>query len=113
MKFTSTASLPLNLSPKSSLNVEEPGGATLRVLRGRIWLTQEGSLDDVFLDAGAGHTFRSDGRAVISAEGTATTIVFDASLSVASREPASVWLKRLIAPRRAPASIASNAWEFV
>jgi hypothetical protein len=113
MKFTSTARLPLNLSPATGLNVEEPDGATLRVLRGRVWLTQEGSQADVFLDAGSGYTFREGGRVVISAEGAPATIAFDAPLSVSARAPFGSTLKRFLTWYRAPASIASNAWEGI
>ena len=100
MKFT-MKNMPIGLAAKRTpLEITDAGGTTLRVLRGRVWITQEGSVDDVFLDAGSGHTFRADGKVLISAEGSQTdgaTIVFDAPLSVAERTTFVAALKRLIA----------------
>ena len=79
---------PLSLTNGALLNIRGGKGQSLRVLSGRVWVTQEGSLDDVFLDAGASYTFGHSGSAVVTAEsrnkGTAT-VVFDAPLSIRSR----------------------------
>jgi hypothetical protein len=108
--------MPIHLSTGTPLNVEQADGVTLRVLRGRVWLTQEGSVDDVFLDAGAGHTFRVDGRVVISAEGPssgAATIVFDAPLKITERASFGAIVRRFLTWRPSPRSTSSNVYEGV
>ncbi len=113
MKFTMKR-MAINLAHGATLNVEDPADTTIRVLRGRVWITQEGSVDDVFVAAGAGHTFRSDGRALISADGAdavAATLVFDAPLAIHRPTTLASALKRMVTWRQPPASIASNAWE--
>ncbi len=70
--------LPVNLARGSGLNVDDANGVNVRILRGSVWLTQEGSLDDFFLNAGDSHRLDGDGRVIISAEGRAdATIAFD------------------------------------
>ncbi len=111
MKFT-MKKMTIALARGATLNVEEPADTTIRVMRGRVWITQEGSVDDVFVDAGAGHTFRGDGRALISADAGAT-LVFDAPLAVHDRPTLASTIRRMVTWRRPPASIASNAWEGI
>ena len=85
MKFT-IDKMPIGLSTRKPLNIDDARGFTLRVLRGRVWVTQEGSGDDVFLDPGSGYHFRHDGRVVISVEGSdEATLVFDGPLSIESQ----------------------------
>ncbi|MGI9024049.1 MAG: DUF2917 domain-containing protein [Burkholderiaceae bacterium] len=87
MRFT-IDHLPISLAPGVPLAIANSKGTSLRVLRGRIWVTQEDVPDDVFLDEGAVHTLNAGGRTVISAEGPAcasASVVFDAPLSVRSR----------------------------
>ncbi len=115
MKFT-MKKMPINLSAQTPLNVDEAEGCTVRVVAGRVWITQEGSIDDLFLDAGSGHTFRTDGRVVISAEGAAhavATVVFDAPVSVAARTTLASTIKHLLTWRPAPPSTPSNLYEGV
>ena len=40
---------PIGLAPGAVLKVRDAGGRSLRVTHGRVWVTEEGSLDDVFL----------------------------------------------------------------
>jgi hypothetical protein len=106
--------MSIGLTPNAALNIDDASGVTLRVVRGRVWVTQEGCVDDVFLDAGAGHTFRRPGRVVVSAERAldgAATVLFDAPLAVVAREPIGRYLKRLLTIAPAPRSIAGNAYE--
>ena len=115
MRFTMER-MPIGLSPDQSLRVVEVRGATLRVVRGRVWMTQEGSVDDVFLDAGCGHTFQVDGSVLISVEsaaGVGATIVFDTPLSIS--EPVSIgsWLRRFWSRSPAPLAVASNVYEGI
>ena len=112
MKFNITK-MPIGLTASAPLNIDEAADTTVRVLRGRVWITQEGSVDDVFLDAGSGHTFRTDGKVVMSAEGAQATIVFDAPLLVAGRIGLRASLLRLLTWRPAPLSTASNLYEGI
>lgn len=115
MKFT-MKKMPINLSAQTPLNVEEAAGCTLRVVAGRVWITQEGSIDDIFLDAGSGHTFRSDGKVVISAEGArnaVATVVFDAPVSVAARSTLASTFRHLSLWRPTPLSTSSNVYEGI
>lgn len=87
MKFTINR-MPIGLSTKTPLNIDDARGFTLRVLRGRVWVTQEGCSDDVFLDPGSGYHFRSDGRVIVSVEGAghaSATVMFDGQLSIQSQ----------------------------
>jgi Protein of unknown function (DUF2917) len=86
MRFTINR-MPIGLSTKTPLSIDEAGGFTLRVLRGRVWVTQEGCGDDVFLDPGCGHHFERDGRVIVSVEGGAdasATVLFDGQLEIQS-----------------------------
>lgn len=115
MKFT-MKNLPIGLPSRTPLEVTEAGGTTVSVREGRVWITQEGSVDDVFLDAGSSHTFKEDGKVLISAEGGMTesaTIVFDSALSVAARASFRNALKRLVARHHAPLSTRSIGYEGV
>ena len=81
--------VPLQLMRGAILKITDADGKSLRVLSGRVWVTQEGSLDDVFLDAGHQVFLRGSGTAVVSPEpsGTATaTVVFDSPLAIRSRD---------------------------
>jgi hypothetical protein len=113
MKFNMNR-MPIGLSTSTPLNIEEAQGATLRVMRGRVWVTQEGSVDDVFIDAGGGHTFRADGRVVISAEGSGdATIVFDAPLAISERASLRTMVRRLVTWHPTPMSTRSDVYEGV
>ena len=87
---------PLSISKGALLNISDSSGRTLRVLEGRIWITEQGSLDDVFLDSGESYRFDGSGTAVVTAEGTGdakATVLFDVPLTVQSRRPGeSRWL---------------------
>ena len=117
MKFNINR-MPIGLFPGTPLNIEHAEGATLRVVRGRVWVTQEGSVDDVFIDAGAGHTFRADGRVVISAErsgagSSEAAIVFDAPLAISERTSLTTIVKRLMTWHPSPVSTRSNVYEGI
>ena len=78
--------LPVVLPLGGRINLAKANGVRVRVLDGRIWVTQEGSPDDVFVAAGAEYELVGDGKIVISAEGRADAqIAFDTPLSVTSR----------------------------
>lgn len=78
-------SAPLKLNSGALVSIDDCQGQALRVLEGRVWVTHEGSLDDVFLDAGASYRLEGSGRTVVTAEGPAnamTTVLFDGPLDV-------------------------------
>ncbi len=79
---------PLGLTTGAVLNISDGNGRSLRVLEGRVWVTEQGSLDDVFLDAGSSYTFDGSGSAVVTAEGkdaSTATVLFDVPLTIRSR----------------------------
>jgi hypothetical protein len=75
--------------PSLNFTVERPvtlaggHGATLRVLDGQVWLTEEDHLEDQFLVAGQSYTLQGLGRAVIESPSRAH-IVIEAPVSVDS-----------------------------
>lgn len=85
---------PLKLDSGALVAINDGRGQALRVLEGRVWVTQEGSLDDVFLDAGATYRLEGAGRAVVTAEGPSgavTTVLFDGPLDVHGVAPGRRW----------------------
>lgn len=78
----------------SSMNLELPRGAALRLQAargtrivgrgGRLWLTEEGSAEDVFLRCGDAYVVRGDGRVVVGADEDAA-VMLDASGGSLSR----------------------------
>ena len=102
----------LTLSRDAPLTISEGVGTEIRVLSGRIWLTEENVADDVFLFAGARYALRRSGRAVIGAEGPAdmpVRILVASPVSVRSRSvantigvPLRAWIRRAV---HRPASI--------
>lgn len=75
----------------------------LRVLRGRVWVTQANDADDHFLDAGARMRLRPGARVLIGAEGAAQ-LAFAAEPGRLSRV-----VQRLSSSRARRASIASSS----
>ena len=74
---------PLTLAAGALLHISDGRGHSLRVLVGRIWVTEEGRVEDVFAEAGDTVTFEKPGRAVVTAEGRRrATVVFDAAASL-------------------------------
>jgi Protein of unknown function (DUF2917) len=67
----------LQLSAGQLLNWHQSAPVQLRVLRGRVWVTRTGDLDDHFLDAGQGMRLAPRAGALIGAEGPAQ-LVFEA-----------------------------------
>lgn len=102
MKFTLDR-MPIQLSRNASLNLSGGKGSSIRVVRGRVWLTEEGSPDDFFLDSGALYTFDHDGKVIISAEGLPgrhATVVFDAALAVEGRWSFTEIVRRVVSTFR-------------
>lgn len=88
----------LPLQPGQMLHWQQAEAVTLRVLRGRVWVTRANDPDDHFLDAGASLRLAARAKALIGAE-SATQIAIE-------REP-----RRAGAPRRRPLLAAlAKAW---
>ena len=93
MRFDLPA-LYLTLTPGSPLTISEGVGTEIRVLSGRVWLTEENVADDIFLWAGASYALRCSGRAVIEAEqpdDIPVRIVVASPVSVRSRSVAATF----------------------
>jgi hypothetical protein len=63
------------LAPSEVVALDGARGATLRVTRGRVWLTQHGDTRDIFLGAGDAFTIERGGRTVVEAQEAATLCV--------------------------------------
>lgn len=61
----------LQLQPGQLIRCEHAGGADLRVVQGRVWVTQANDLGDHFLEAGQALRLAPGARALLSAEGPA------------------------------------------
>jgi hypothetical protein len=61
----STKLLTIKLAGGATHCIDQPQGLTVRAMRGRVWLTVTGLLDDVVLDAGETFEVMCDGRMVI------------------------------------------------
>ena len=66
----------LELGPGGTAALDTPCGTGIRVVKGRVWATTTGSLDDVWLRAGEEHRVPRPGLTVIEASGTPATVEF-------------------------------------
>jgi len=62
----------VDLSTREAITLPNIRGATLRVTRGTIWLTEERGRDDIVLRPGDNWLVESDGNTVIEAQGDTT-----------------------------------------
>lgn len=69
------ASTSTSLRKDQHLVWQASRGATLDVLRGRVWVTASNQLDDHFLDAGQRLALPARSRVVISGEGAAAIAI--------------------------------------
>lgn len=58
----------LTLKAQDFLRLKEARGVRLKVLRGRAWITENGSPQDSFLSAGTSYAVRGNGLVLVSAE---------------------------------------------
>ena len=65
----------ISLAPREALTLPDIRGATLRVTRGTLWLTEEGGRDDVVLRPGDNWLVESNGDTVVEAQGDVTFCV--------------------------------------
>jgi len=66
----------LELGPGGTAALDTPCGTGIRVVKGKVWATTTGSLDDVWLRAGEEHRVPKPGLTVIEASGTPATVEF-------------------------------------
>jgi hypothetical protein len=64
----------IELSPREAVTLQDVRGATLRVTRGTLWLTQEDDRTDVILRVGDNWVVEKDGATVLEAQ--ADTLVY-------------------------------------
>lgn len=64
-----------DLAPRELVRLDGARGTTLRVTRGRVWLTQERDHADVVLTAGDAFTIERGGRTVVEAQEATTLCV--------------------------------------
>lgn len=62
----------VNLTAREAITLPNIRGATLRVTRGTLWLTEERARDDVVLRPGDNWVVESNGNTVVEAQGDAT-----------------------------------------
>lgn len=65
----------LRLPADAALRLSAARGVKVRGVEGRVWLTEEGSLDDVFLCGGDAHEIAGNGRVVIQADRDAVLVL--------------------------------------
>ncbi|MGE5088525.1 MAG: DUF2917 domain-containing protein [Candidatus Levyibacteriota bacterium] len=71
MAFFETGTV-VRLAPREAITLPDTRGATLRVTRGTLWITQERRRDDVVLRAGDDWVVECAGDTVVEAQGEAT-----------------------------------------
>ena len=65
----------VSLAAREAITLPDIRGATLRVTRGTVWLTQEGDRNDVVLRAGDNWVVERDGGTVVEAQDGVTFCV--------------------------------------
>ena len=68
---TTTTRRRLTLPPGTLVNVDDARGTTIRVGRGRVWVTQFGDLADHVLEAGDSWAIERNGRTLVEAQNDA------------------------------------------
>lgn len=61
--------ISLDLRKRQSLLLDDVKGATLHVIRGKVWITQENDTRDVVLGPGEAFTVERDGLTILEAQG--------------------------------------------
>lgn len=65
----------VSLSPREAITLPRLAGATVRVTRGTVWLTEERDRNDIVLRAGDSWVVESDGATVVEAHNGAVFCV--------------------------------------
>jgi hypothetical protein len=95
----------VGLTAREAVSLTDVRGATLRITRGIVWITQEHDPRDLVLRAGDNWVVERNGRTVIEAQGAATLYVVGRAVAPARpRAPAFTWRDLLrgwsLAPRQ-------------
>ena len=78
----------ITLSAREAISLPDVQGATLRVRRGTLWLTQERDPQDVVLRPGDNWVIEADGKTVVEAQDDATVwLVGRKGAALKLREP--------------------------
>lgn len=83
--WTAGTSRTVDLGYEQLLVLESKPGMKVRVLYGNLWLTEEGTSQDVFAGSGSEVALKSRGRAVIEGLGEARVQVVEATPSLGQR----------------------------
>ncbi|QJR14112.1 DUF2917 domain-containing protein [Usitatibacter palustris] len=59
--------MDVSLAPGQFVTLEHGRGVEICVAQGRLWITEESRLDDIWLSAGESASLHGDGRALIEA----------------------------------------------
>ncbi len=84
-EWTAGTSRTVDLGYEQLLVLEGRPGMKVRVLYGNLWLTEEGTAQDVFAGSGAELALKARGRAVIEGLGEARVQVVDATPTIGHR----------------------------
>ena len=74
----SVGALPVRslcLDPGSVLRIEDGAGTLVHVRRGIVWITEENSLEDVFVTGGQAHRLSCGGMTIVSADRTSRIVL--------------------------------------
>jgi hypothetical protein len=74
VSLTHEGGLPVALRSGESLTLDRACGTRVRCVAGRLWITEEGCLDDIVLDAGQSTRIERDRRSVVLALGGAARV---------------------------------------
>lgn len=77
----------VTLSTREAITLPDIRGATLRVTRGTVWLTEERARDDIVLRPGDNWVVESSGNTVVEAQGDATLCIVGLRRALPSRSP--------------------------
>ncbi len=88
---TATHHLDLSLEPKALFNVSNASGVQILCRSGSLWVTLDGDLNDIVLDAGDQFTATEHRRALIYALGPASLSL---SMAPAARPARRTWRTR-------------------
>lgn len=88
----------LDLDDGDTLNLDDARGTTLRVTRGRLWVTQHHDSRDIVLTAGDTWTVERNGRTIAMAQDDSSlSLIGDAVACVDTRRRRPSWMARFVA----------------
>jgi hypothetical protein len=88
----------IDLDDGAALHLDGARGTTLRVTRGRLWLTQDRDLRDIVLSAGDAWTIERNGLTIATAQATSSVAVIGPGAArIDARGRRLTWVQRAIA----------------